>query len=188
MRYFQLFDDMSMRMRHRWHIGEIFLPDGTELWLARGIPLDDPRPLHAEVYHVGHVLDFCHTTFNAPIAKRELANAIKSVAGSDVQCIPITISGQSGMMVLNAVRVIRCVDEQRSEFQKFTEDDEVRPDLAGQYRSITKLVLDRSAIPPDAHFFRVKDWGVALIVSEAVKDAMERVGCFGAEFTELEVA
>ncbi len=188
MRYFRLIDDMSMRMRRRWHVGDIFLPDGTEPRLRAGLPLDDTRPLHATVTHAGYVLDFCHTSFAVPIATKAVADVIHSIAGTDVQCIPVTISGQSGMLVLNAIRLIRCVDESRSEFQKFTVDDEVRPDLAGQYRYISNLVLDRHAIPPDAHFFRVKDWEVALIVSETVKDAMQRVGCYGAEFTELEMA
>lgn len=40
-------------------------------------------------------------------------------------------------------------------------------------------------VPSDAHFFRVEGWVVALIVSEAVKEAMERVGCMGAKFMEL---
>jgi hypothetical protein len=153
--------------------------------LDGGIWLNDPRPLRADVHHIGHVLDFCLTTFGVPIATNALADAIRSISGSDIQGIPITISGQSGMIVLNAMRVIRCVDEHRSEFQKFTKDDPVRPDLAGQYRHISKLVLDMGAIPPDAHFFRVKDWEVGLIVSEVVKYAMERVGCVGAEFIAL---
>jgi len=110
------------------------------------------------------------------------------VAGADIQCIPVTIGGQSGIMVLNALRLIRCVDEQRSVFEKFTIDDPVRPDKAGQYRYFDKLVLDRRAIPPDAHFFRIDGWRIALIVSEVVKNAMERVGCYGAEFVELEMA
>jgi len=188
MRYFDLVDDMSMRMRGRWYIGEVLLPDGTEPELRGGIRLDDPRPLHASITHIGYVLEWCHTSFGVPIATKALADAIRSVVGPDVQCIPVTIGGQSGMMVLNALRVIRCVDEQRSEFQKFTEDDSVRPDLAGQYRSVSKLVLDKSAIPPDAHFFRIKDSWIELIVSEVVKNAMERVGCYGAEFVELEMA
>lgn len=188
MRYFDLCDDMSTRMRRRWHIGEILLPDGTEPIFDDGVLLEDPRPLHADVYHVGHVLDFCHTTFNAPVTTKALADAIQSVAGADVQCLPLTISGQSGMMVLNALRVIRCVNEQHSEFEKYTEDDPVRPDKAGQYRSVTRLVLTKNAIPPDAHFFRVKDWLVVLIVSEAVKSVMERAGCNGAKFIELEMA
>ena len=92
------------------------------------------------------------------------------------------IGGQSGIVVLNAARVIRCVDEQRSEFVEWTEPDE-RSDKLGKHQSISELVLVRSRIPIDAHFFRIKDWTVALIVSEVVKNAMERIGCCGAELT-----
>ena len=188
MRYFELIDDMSMRMRWRWHVGEILLPDGSEPRLRAGIRFDDGRPLHADVTHVGHVLDYCETSFGVPIATKALADTISSIVGPDVQCIPVTISGQWGRMVLNALRLIRCIDEQRSEFQKYTEGNPIRPDLAGHYESVPKMVLDRSAIRPDAHFFRIMYWEVALIVSEVVKDAMERVGCYGAEFVELELA
>jgi hypothetical protein len=188
MRYFQLIDDMSPRMRRRWHIGTVLLPDGTEPRLRKGIRLMDSRSLKAEVHHIGYILEFCTTSFAVPIATNELAHAIEAIVGQDIQCLPLTISGQTGMVILNALRVIRCVHEERSEFEKFTIDDPVRPDLAGQYSHIYKLVLGKNAIPPDAHFFRVKDWEVCLIVSETVKDAMERVGCYGAEFTELEMA
>ena len=188
MRYFELFDDMSNRMRHRWHIGEILLPDGTEPLFDDGLRLEDSRPLRAEVHHVGHVLEFCLTTFNAPIATTALANVIQSVAGEDVQCLPLAVAGQQGMMILNALRVIRCVNEQHSKFEKYLKDDPVRPDKEGQYRSMPKLVLKKDTIPADAHFFRVKDWSVMLIVSETLKNAMERVGCYGAKFIELETA
>ena len=188
MKYYNLLEDMSDRMRWRWHVGEILLPDDTEPLLDVGIRLDNGRPLRADVTHIGYVLDFCRTSFGVPIATKALADAIKSVANSDVQCLPITISGQTGMMVLNALRLICCIDERRSEFLKFAEDDPVRPDLAGQYRQVTRLVLNRNAIPADVHFFRIMYWEVALIVSEVVKDAMERVGCYGAEFVELEMA
>lgn len=188
MRYFRLLDDMSVRMRNRWHIGELLAPDGREIALRDGARFDDTIALHAEVHHVGYVLDFCNTTFGIPIATRELAAAIADIAGSDVQCIPVAISGQTGRFILHALHIVRCVDEHRSCFERFMDNDPVRPDLAGQYQSVTKLVLDRSAIPTDAHFFRIKDWEVALIVSEKIKVMMERVGCFGAEFTEIELA
>lgn len=185
MKYFDLFENWAIR--GRWHIGEVLLPDSSEPRLRAGLRLNDARPLQAEVHHIGHVLNFCLTSFAVPIATRDLANVVAAVAGSDVQCIPVRISRQSGMFVLNSVRVIRCVDERRSEFIKWTDHDDC-PDKTGQYRQVTKLVLDRMAIPPDAHFFRVEGWKIALIVSEVVKDAMERVGCYGAEFTELEMA
>lgn len=187
MRYYDLADDMSVQMQSRWHIGRIRLPDGTVAFLNLGTPMEDSRQLHADVTHVGQALEYCRTSFNVPIATTAVAEAIRSVAGSDVQCLPLTISGQRSMMALNAVRVVRCVDDIRSECDKWTEKDG-RPDKLGQYRYISKLVLNKRAIPPDAHFFRLSDWLVCLIVSEAVKDAMERVGCFGAKFTELELA
>lgn len=188
MRYFLLEDDMSMRMQGRWYIGRVTLPDGSEPYLNAGVRLDEPRWLHASITHIGRVLEFSHTSFGVPLSTPALADALVEAAGSDIQIFPITIAEQSGMMVLNATRSIRCVNEKHSKFQKFTEDDTVRPDLAGQYRYISRLVLDKAAIPSDAHFFRIKDYEIALIVSEAVKNAMERVGCYGAEFTELEMA
>lgn len=188
MLYFELKDDMADRMRHRWHIGEVLLPNGEEPWLTGGIWQNDLHGLCANVHHVGQVLECCHTTFGVPLATRDLANAICAIADGDVQIIPVTISNQVGMMVLNAIRVIACVDETSSRFEKYTNTDPVRPDKAGDYRTFEKLVLARSLIPADAHFFRVKGYLIQLIVSETVKNAMERVGCYGAEFTELEMA
>jgi ACT domain-containing protein len=91
------------------------------------------------------------------------------------------------MVVLNVLRVVHCVDEARSEFLKWTMNDH-RSDLAGQYRQISKLVLDAGALPSDAHFFRIESWLVGLVVSSDLKDAMESVGCVGAKFKELRVS
>jgi len=185
MKYFDLADDRTISKR--WHVGEILTMDGTEPPLIAGLQLDATRSLYADVHYMGRVLEYCLSSFGVPIATRALADAIRSAAQADLQCIPVTISGQSGMVVLNALRVIRCVNEQRSEFIKWTEQHNV-PEKVGQYRQVTDLVLSRDAIPPDAHFFRVDGWRIALIVSEVVKNAMERVGCYGAQFTALEVA
>jgi len=184
MKYFDLFDNVYIP--GRWHLGEVLAQDGSEPDLEGGRWFDGPGPLVTEVTDEGRALDYCITSFNVPVASVRLANAVSAVARSDVQCIPVMVPGQAGMMmVLNSVRVIRCLDETRSEFSKFTKDDRVRPDLAGQYKSVPKLIVDPKAIPPDAHFFRIEDWFVTLIVSEAVKDAMERVGCVGAKFTDV---
>jgi len=180
-RYFKLTDDMTTWTR--WHVGQILAGDGSEPRLWAGIPCgrDD---LVGEVTHPGRVLEYSRTSFNAPIATSHLAEAIARVAGPDVQCIPVKIAGQTGYKVLNALRLIDCIDEERSEFMKWTEQDH-RADLAGEYRSVWKMHLDTSRIPQDAHFFRLKGWEVALIVSEQVKAAMEQVGCFGAQFQDV---
>jgi len=182
LRYFELLDDVTVP--NRWHLGEVTLPDLTEPRLRAGIGFEAGGNLAASVTRPGRVLDFSLTSFAVPLATRQLGEAIGAIAGPDAQVLPVRIADQSGMVVLNSVRVVKCLDEARSEFIKWTKQDH-RADLAGQYRQVTRLVLDPGAIPADAHFFRVEGWLVALIVSEAVKDAMERVGCLGAKFIDV---
>lgn len=181
-RYLQLRDDLTVV--GRWHVSDVLLPNGSEPSLDAGEPMHDLEPLVATVSHPGRVLDFTITSFNIPLVTNRLALAISSVAGSQVQCLPVDVAAQSGMVVLNALRVIRCLDETRSEFIKWTKEDH-RADLAGQYRQVTKLVLAPGSVPADAHFFRVEGWLAALVASEAVKEAMEQTGCLGAKFIEL---
>jgi hypothetical protein len=76
------------------------------------------------------------------------------------------------------------LDENRSQFTKWTVNDH-RPDLAGEYRMVVNLKVVGSAIPSDAHIFRIKGWLVGLIVSDKVKRAMELAGCLGAKFAEV---
>lgn len=181
--YFRLVDDIMVPKR--WHLGVLALADGTEPRLRAGIRYELTETPSIPVTHEGRVLEFTLTSFAVPIVTPKLARVIAATSGADVQCLPVDIVGHPGMMALNAVRVIRCLDETRSEFIKWTKQDH-RADLAGQYRQIMRLVLDRATIPPDVNVFRI--WGslIELVVSDTVKEAMERVGCFGAKFIELQ--
>lgn len=181
-KYFRLLDDVTIPKR--WHLGAAVLADGSEPRLRVGLRFDSSEVPTIPVTHAGRVLEFSLTSFAVPVTTKKLANTVRSVAGNDVQCIPVNVGGQVGMVVLNALRVIRCLDETRSEFIKWTIQDH-RPDLAGQYRQITRLVLDAAAIPADAQFFRIEGSLVELVVSGDVKEAMESVGCLGAKFTPL---
>lgn len=179
-RFYRLMEDMTVS--DRWHVGEIE-SDGDSvsdaLWTGRR--WTNGQDLHGSVSHAGRQLDFFLTSFAVPIATVRLAGAVAGVAGADLQRIPVLIDNATGYEVLNALRVIKCVDEQRSEFIKWTKDDH-RADKAGQYRSVTRLLLDAKLVPEHAQIFRIDGWKVCLIVSEAVKGVMEEVGCFGASF------
>jgi hypothetical protein len=157
MRYFKLSDDVAID--GRWHIAEVTTNDGWEPDLSDGSRFGGGG-LTGAVSHRGNPIDFCLTSFAVPIV------------------------GHLGFEVLNARRVIECLDEGRSEFAKWTKDDH-RPELAGHYRMVVGLKVRSNEIPPDAHFFRVARWKVALIVSEHVKLAMERTGCRGARFVDV---
>lgn len=181
-RFFRLQDDVLIQKR--WHLGSAVLADGTEPRLRIGRRFDSPEVPCIPVTHSGRVLDFSLTSFAVPVANKRLADAISAMAGKDVQCIPVNISGQENMVVLNVLRVVRCLDETRSEFIKWTTQDH-RPDLAGQYRQITRIVLDAGHIPTDAQVFRIEGSLVELVVSESIKKTMEIAGCLGAKFIEL---
>ncbi|MFO0755164.1 MAG: hypothetical protein U0359_01630 [Byssovorax sp.] len=180
-RFFGLID--GLYVPDRWHLGKVLAEDGAEPLFDDGAPCERSLLL-AKVTHPGRALDFCVSAFNAPIARDSLAAAIVAVAGADLQSIPVLVGKESGFRVLNAVRVVRCIDEDRSEFGRWTEKDN-RPDKLGKYRGVPKLRLDPRLIPEDAHFFRLKDWEVVLVVSEQVKATMERAGCVGAKFQEV---
>ncbi|WP_198338266.1 imm11 family protein [Labrenzia sp. VG12] len=79
---------------------------------------------------------------------------------------------------------IDCVDEERSEFQKYEENDPVRPDKAGQYRGFFNLVIDPSKTG-DHHIFRLKNHLGSIIVSEEAKRRFEDAGVTGAVFDSV---
>lgn len=188
MKYFCLSDDVHVP--DRWHLGKTFDSNDVagmrlELWLGKKAP-SAVSPC-VEITHPGVALDFCLTSFAVPIAESNLADLIAAKAGSDLERLPLDIRGYEGYKefeILNSIRVIKCLDEMKSQFIKWTKNDH-RSDLAGQYRMVTKLKIDQSQIPSDAHFFRLEGWRIALIVSEQVKFAMEDSGCVGAHFEEV---
>lgn len=182
MQYFRLTDDVEISSR--WHIGQIFDADRSRDDFLGGAEVACSDALSAEITRNGRPLDFCLTSFAVPLAAAGLGEALLSCAGTDLQRLPVHILPGLRYEVLNATRSIACLDEQRSEFTKWLPGDH-RSDLVGRYRMVPRLVLDPARVPPDAHFFRIAGWEVALIVSQRVKDVMETEGCFGAKFRSV---
>jgi hypothetical protein len=180
MKYYELFDEVNIP--GRWHLGEVFNRiDGSTLELWSGLRMNKPVSLDAEITHAGKPLDFFLTSFANPIARKPLAEALAAIAGNDLQVLPVNIAGYKDFEILNILRVIRCLDEKKSKFSKWTKDS-FRPDKAGQYEWVTNLTVDPSQISPSAHIFRIEGWKITVVVSEQTKALMERCGCFGAKF------
>ena len=180
MSYFELIDDVAIP--GRWHVGEITDAAGAVVGFRQSVRVDPSDSLTGSVYHGMRPLDFFLTSFGVPIVTKELGGAIKRIASEEVQLLALKLSnGIRDYVVLNATRRVECLDETRSTFLKWTEADE-RPDLMGGYRQVTKLRIKSALVPAHAQMFRIKGWEIALIVSETVKQEMQRAGCFGARF------
>ncbi len=181
-KFFRLLDDVQIAKR--WHLGQVCENGGTALELWKGTAIQKGQALTVEIDRPGRPLEFCLTSFAIPIANAALGAAIAAIAGTDLQRLPVTIRGCKDYEALNAVRMVKCLDEAASDFIKWTQSDH-RQDLVGQYRMVTRLKIDSTRVPENGHFFRVEGWRVALIVSEAIRGAMEDVGCVGALFQDV---
>jgi hypothetical protein len=82
-----------------------------------------------------------------------------------------------------ATRLIRCIDEQASRIELWTHEDGV-PHKVGQYASVRDLRIDK-AKAGSVHVLRCEGWSSPLIVSEDIKDALERMGATGTRFEEV---
>jgi hypothetical protein len=105
-------------------------------------------------------------------------------APGDVQLIPADIEGQPDQyLILVATRLIRCIDEEASEVSFWTPEHGV-PEKVGQYMGVDRLRIDKAKVG-NAKVFRPEGWEVVLIVSEEIKDTIERMGTTGARFEEV---
>ena len=77
--------------------------------------------------------------------------------------------------------VADCFDEEGSSFEVIPKDDPIRPDQAGNYRSVTRLVIDPKRTE-GKHIFRIARLGGRVIVSEKVKKRFEAKKVQGAVF------
>jgi hypothetical protein len=180
-RFFELEDDVHVA--GRWHLGQVLGAGGEEPRLRAGIAYVGGE-LSGWIDKPGGELDFQLTSFAVPVLRTRLAAKVECIAGQDIQRIPLALRGHDGFEVMNALRTVACLDEERAEFTKWTEMDR-RPDKAGHYRMVTRLRIDVGQVPREVDIFRVEGWLVALIVSERLKAAMEAVGSRGARFVEV---
>jgi hypothetical protein len=184
-RYFDLFDDMYLRgrwflrspLRGRKEVDPRLYTDGQ--------PQPDPGPLRIPLRRRGSPMDYTAADSAMPVVSEKAARILRDLAPGDVQLFPITVQGRKEpYYIANVTHACACVDEKRSvDVRRWTKDD-FRPDLAGRYKVIGKLIIDPKRTAGH-HLFRIKDWEVQLIASEELKDAFERAGVIGAHFTPV---
>mgnify|MGYP001553991262 CR=1 FL=1 len=131
MNFYRLFDDINYP--GRWYLGDINVEDN---WIfSNGIPINENEftNLSIEIDKKGTEMDFCTTdAFDIPIISRSFAECLYECM-NEVQLIPILIPNSVDIyyiLVINSV--IDCVDEAKSDFKKFENDNNIRPDLAGE--------------------------------------------------------
>ena len=184
-RFFRLYDDVYVP--RRWHLDTPRDSQGREVddWqFKRGSRVAVKGRLKLPIEIAGSPLDFSETNSRIPIVHIKAASVFTELAPDDVQMIPVDVEGfPDQYLILATTRALVSIDEKASRIRLWTHEDGL-PDMAGQYASVRDLRIDRT-LAGSAKVFRPKGWEVALIVSEEIKTALERIGATGAKFDEV---
>ncbi len=184
-RFFDLCDDLYVP--HRWHLDTPIDSQGRKVhaWdFKRGTPVTVGGRLKIPIEIAGRPLDFSGAGLRIPVVHVKVASMLAERAPGDVQLIPADIEGQPDQyLVLVATRRIRCIDEEASEVSFWTPEHGV-PEKVGQYMGVDRMRIDKTKVG-DTKVFRPEGWEVALIVSEEIKDALERMDATGTRFEEV---
>lgn len=187
-RYFDLEQDLYVP--GRWYPDEPTDGQGQEvddLWqFTAGRPVHIEGSLRVPLLRPGKPVDFSTTgAGNTPLLHPRLAAVFADQAPHDVQLLPVEVEGQPEPYVLLVVtRLIQCIDDEASTRVEHWRPEDGRPDRTGTYRNVVGMRLDKTRVG-DAKVFRPWGWRIALIVSEDIKDALERTGATGMKFTEV---
>ncbi|MGA3846864.1 imm11 family protein [Ralstonia nicotianae] len=170
----------------RWYLGQPATPEGEVLPGAfrKGLLWMDPRPMTVQVLQCGVPASFNHSGHAEYIVAVELMDRLREmVPPSVIQGIPITVHGYPAKFeVLNSLDIVDCVDEEHSEFSRWTAEDG-QPNKIGNYRmSLLRIDPERAK---GHDLFRVKGWTIALICSERVKQCLEDADVTGIRFTPV---
>lgn len=146
-----------------------------ELGCIPTFPLDIP----------GRPLDFCWAAFSIPVVHERFVSLFEALRVEGVQFIPARVEGHAEpWYILNALQVIRCIDDARSAEVQYWKPEDDRPDKLGEYRAVHGMRIDPTKVGT-ARIFRPWGWHVALIVSQDIKEAIEGAGLSGARFVEV---
>jgi hypothetical protein len=186
-KYFDLEEDLHIP--GRWHLES---PVDAAGRLVNPWQFREGRRLHVEgelllpLERPGSPLDFSMTGLAIPIVSGRAASLLERIGlQEEIQLIPARVPGHpEPYFILNALKVIRCIDDARCEEVLYWRPEDERPEKTGQYRNVVGMKLDAASVGA-AHIFRPWGWRVALICSERVKLALERAGMTGPRFVEV---
>ncbi|WP_224242412.1 imm11 family protein [Hyalangium gracile] len=185
-RFYELKDDR--RSQTRWHLGAPRNDRGEELdpWQFRqGQSLALEGVVHFPLKVPGDALDFCWAAFAIPVVHARVATLLERLGAQDVQLIPARVEGRpETYFILNALRIIRCIDDARCTEVQYWKPEDEEPEKLGEYRSVIGLRIDPSRVG-NARIFRTWGWRVALIVSEDIKEGLASEGLSGMRFAEV---
>ncbi len=185
-RYYDLRDDRYHP--GRWHLRSPVDEHGQKInpWqFDEGRWLEPQGLIRFPVRPDGVELDFSWAAFNIPVVSSRFVQVFERLGLQEVQFLPVQVENHPDpWFILNTLRTFRCIDDARCEEVQYWRPEDGQPEKVGRYQSIAGLRIDPTKVE-GARIFRPWGWVIALLVSEDVKQALEREGLTGTRFTEV---
>ena len=184
-RFYELTDDM--RLPGRWHLRHPVDEHGQKInpWrFDKGRRIELRGSIRFPVKPDGCELEFTQASFSIPVVHARVVQLFERLGIQEVQFLPVQVEGHPGpYFILNTLRIIRCIDDARCEEVRYFTPEDGQPEKVGQYRYVGGLRIDPTRVE-GARIFRPWGYTLTLVVSEDLKQALEREGVTGTRFTE----
>jgi len=131
--------------------------------------------------------DFVANPLSWPICSDRFVEIIRAHSPSAIETFDARIISKKdgvpieGFQIVNVVDCVPCIN---LEMSKVSYDD----DLGKQISGIYEFVLNRNAIPVDAHIFRASEWRFALFVTKQLASALTAAGMSGVAYLECQTS
>ena len=178
--YYALRDD-----RHhpgRWHLSSPLDKHGRKInpWqFDEGRWLEPRGTIRFPVRPDGVELDFSWAAFSIPVVTQRFVQLFERLGVQEVQFLPVQVEGHTGpYFILNSLRTIRCIDDTRCKEVRYFKPEDGQPEKVGEYRVVRGMRIDPTKVE-GVRIFRPWGWTEALVISEDIKQALEREGLTG---------
>lgn len=181
MKYFELNDDIYFPSR--WYLGEV---SGINNWgFLSGNVECSSSDVVLNLVESGEALDFTFTeTYRVPIVSQKLKGILQEVNGVEFMELNRFVGSHEIFYALIITNFKDCVDESRSQYEKYEDGNLIRPDKVGEYRSFFEMRLDATKIG-NVQIFRLENYKTSIIVSEDLKEIIEKNNLCGVSFKDV---
>ena len=189
MNYYRILDNLYMP-KNRWFLGEIITVKNVrplEFLVAKdNISNLLNLKISINIREQGIPNNITFTQDDIIVIDEKAAIVFRQI--ENVELIPVKINNSpSGLKyyILFIKEEIECVDEKNSVFDKWELNNDIRPDLQGNYKTIYKLKLLNEKINKNQSIFRIKKYDIAVGINEDLKNSLEKNNIVGLTYEKL---
>jgi hypothetical protein len=184
-KYYRLLNELNAP-NDRWFLGKVNFDGEWDFWkyLSAGGAEVAHKDLSVSVREWGRKLDFTFADFDLPIVNEKVAELMPQ---DDVQFLPVEIEGHvffQKYFIMLIKNELDCVDETKSVFDRWEENNLIRPDKAGKYKTFYKLYVQSDKIGKQG-IFRIKDYNTIIIMNDELKKKFDKLNISGVKFKEV---